>query len=376
MINPITVATRPWTLSAVGMILLLAGALGSARGAASAAQEPRDITVLVGAGQDTEQIKAFFPQVVRVRAGDTITWVQNSGFFHTVSLVTGDFPGPSGSNPSGPPGETIPVAFIPVPDRPGVTQLNPPAFRPQVEGDTYSGVGFVSSGRLAGLNPTPTVDPIDSFSLIFDTPGFYPYICLVHPEVMAGTVEVVEASAAAPSQAEIDAQAQAEIAVLTALMERAKAQANLPVRSEPGPGNTNVWFVRAGNTQGGVNDERIELTEFLPRDLTISAGDAVVWFSAGPGHTVTFDPAPPPPSVLVGENLPDGSVAVIRNPEVFRASKPSGVFDPAQYFNSAILASGPGTAWTLSFERPGTFEYFCALHRDFGMVGSITVVPR
>lgn len=381
MFNSMTVATRPWTLSAVGIILLLAGALGSARSAASTAQEPREITVLNGAGQDTIDILAFFPQTATIRAGDTITWRQNGDSTHTVSFVLGPFPGPTVSSAFGQPGTILPPGQIPVPGRPGLTQSNPPAFfpwpGPEVFGSTYSGDYFVSSGRLLGIPPAPVVEPRDTFSLTFDTPGTFPYTCLVHPtEGMAGTVVVLDASATdVPTQAEIDAIAEAEIASLSALMDRAIGQRTAAPRREPGPNNSTVSFVRAGNTQGGIADVRIQLLEFLPRDLTVQAGDTVVWGSPF-FHTVTFIPAPPPPQPLTAEFQPDGSTIIIRNPEVFTPSKPAGVFDPTQYFNSAILGPGPGVAWSLTFDRPGTFEYFCAIHREAGMVGTITVVPR
>ena len=38
------------------------------------AQAPRNLTVLVGGGQDTLELLAFFPMNVRIRQGDAITW--------------------------------------------------------------------------------------------------------------------------------------------------------------------------------------------------------------------------------------------------------------------------------------------------------------
>src|SRR5688500_16870048 len=41
-------------------------------------QPARTVTALVGAGEDTDVINAFFPAVLRIRVGDTITWKLNS----------------------------------------------------------------------------------------------------------------------------------------------------------------------------------------------------------------------------------------------------------------------------------------------------------
>src|SRR5439155_11221080 len=138
-------------------------------------------------------------RIVRIRAGDTITWVQNSDAAHTVSLE-GSFPGPGGANLFFDPGAVVPGANLPVSGRPGVTQLNPlqvyPFPGPEVFGSTYSGGSFVSSGRFAGVPPTPGLDhDVFTFSLTFDTPGTYNYLCLTHVGAIYGTVEVADASA-------------------------------------------------------------------------------------------------------------------------------------------------------------------------------------
>lgn len=69
---------------------------------------------------------------------------------------------------------------------------------------------------------------------------------------------------------------------------------------------------------------------------------------------------------------------MIRNPLIISPERPSAVYDPARHFNSGGLGpfTANGTSWALTFERPGTFEYFCGVHREEGMKGSITVVPR
>lgn len=370
----------PWrTVLAILLVIVVSQPIAAAR---QAAEEPRNVTVLVGFGQDTVNLLSFFPREIRIRAGDTVTWNQNSDSAHTVSFL-GPFPGPGGGTVFLAPGEVaVPANNLPVPGRPGVNYANPvrvyPFPGPEVlAGTIYSPGEFISSGRLASIPQTPGLPELQSFSLTFDTPGTYPYLCMTHTDEMLGFVEVLDTRATnVPSQAEIDAQAQAELGVLVGLVERAKLQRTV-LRSEPGPGDTNIWFVSAGNSFFRLNDTRVRLEEFMPQDLTITSGDSVVWGSTA-FHSVTFNPTPPPPPLTLFETLEDGTPAIVNNEVVFQPSKPTGVFDPTKWYVSGNLSRGQpvGTAWTLTFETPGTFDYYCSVHRDLGMVGSITVLPR
>src|SRR5438046_93284 len=47
---------------------------------------PREIEVAVGGGQDTMQLLAMFPQILTIRAGDTLTWHPRGGEIHTVTF--------------------------------------------------------------------------------------------------------------------------------------------------------------------------------------------------------------------------------------------------------------------------------------------------
>jgi plastocyanin len=52
----------------------------------------------------------------------------------------------------------------------------------EVDGGTYDGTGFYSSGLFGG-------EPYAEYTLRFSEPGTYKYACLLHPP-MVGTVEV------------------------------------------------------------------------------------------------------------------------------------------------------------------------------------------
>jgi plastocyanin len=194
---------------------------------------------------------------------------------------------------------------------------------------------------------------------------------------MIGTVEVAAPTATdLPDQAAIGAQAHAQEAIILRQVEDARA-AGGNARSLDGPHDTSLWMVRAGPSLLTVFDMRVQVHEFLPRDSTVQTGDNVFWESLTP-HTVTFIPSPPAPEWDILALGPDGTWRELRNPVVETPARPSAVYDPVQYFNSGNLnfASPRGSSWALTFEQPGSFEYFCAIHREFGMVGHITVIPR
>lgn len=81
--------------------------------------------------------------------------------------------------------------------------------------------------------------------------------------------------------------------------------------------------------------------QFTPPNLTITAGDEVVWTNTGGTHNV------------------DGKTSVF----------PS---NPESFGNSV----GAGWTYTFTFNTPGTYNYHCDPHAAMGMVGSIVVNPK
>ena len=85
---------------------------------------------------------------------------------------------------------------------------------------------------------------------------------------------------------------------------------------------------------------------FGPSALTIRAGDAVHWVWQQSGHTVTSG---------------TGGVA-------------DGLFcSPSDTGCSSAPTSGAGATYDHVFATPGTYPYYCRVHVESGMVGSITV---
>jgi plastocyanin len=94
--------------------------------------------------------------------------------------------------------------------------------------------------------------------------------------------------------------------------------------------------------------EMLDGNEFSPAEITIAVGDTVTWMNLSDQvHTVSADPdiATDPSHV----QLPEGV-------EPFH----SGGIDPDESFS-------------MTFDVPGTYIYFCYPHQDGGMLGTIIV---
>ena len=115
-------------------------------------------TVVASWGDKLIGINRFSPETVTIKAGQKITWVDQSPFLpHTISFQP-PFKGPSD-----------PGAFLPAGAK---------------SGSKFAG-GVAHSGVFGPKPPFPT----DMFTLTFTKAGKYSYACLLHPG-MAGTVEV------------------------------------------------------------------------------------------------------------------------------------------------------------------------------------------
>jgi plastocyanin len=354
-------------------IIMIAGATISLAACATPAPAPipvtapvppiRTVNVSVGGGQDTNVGSAFIPSVIRVRANDTVQWKLGGDEIHTVS-----FNPPSGL-------QTV----VPIPGGGPTDFMLPPELgfgtrAPGAPVEKFSGTGYISSGIMSKAPAAPGAPANDTFSLTFDKPGAYKFVCLVHA-YMEGVV-VVEAATdtTVPGQADIDAQAKTEKAGLDAQMKAASEWSKMP-QSATLANNTKLWFDNAGMN---VGDPGASLYDFGPKALTIKAGDTVTWFSSE-FHTITFNPKSTPDDFIIpkpqGANMPP---ILSLNPKILLPAKPSQSYDPTQYYNSGPLGYGnpAGNTFSLTFDKPGTYDYYCAVHVDLGMKGTIIVQPK
>jgi plastocyanin len=321
----------------IGLAIAM-GALGAVPGPSSLSVSPvRAATTwqdTVGAqrGDKAIQALAFLPNEFWVNVNDTIVWTFPTDEPHTVTF-------------NAPPG----------------TPINEPqkcnGLNSNTGQCTWNGTQEVNSGRMLGGG---------TFAVTFATsPGDYPFRCLLHRR-MTGTVHVQAANQPYPHDQrfydqEGRTQANALIAQGNQLEAREQAQA------VAGPGHLAINIGSGFFITNSGGDQSVSINRFLPGQLTIRQGDTVTWTTTDPAtpHTVTFGPEPANPQAVYGTDAPGHATVTSPNPTI----------------NSGFLKAGPppppaqGTQFQVTFLTPGTYHYYCALHDELGMVGTIIVQP-
>jgi plastocyanin len=360
------------------LVAIVAALAASTTAGLASPGEQASPTLRVVAGQGDGWIVSneFLPSRLRVAVGTTVVWTVESSEQHTVAFLAGER-GPTARN-------------VPQPEDPGG---RPPMANPfvwdavPVRGASYDGTYRINSGPL---------HRDQSHAITFSTPGTYPFLCTLHADVMTGVVEVV-----APGTAGITTQAQADDEIRNHMAREHQDQIAemLATRDNvygvSGARDTEVWFVRAGTAW---RRGHLGLDRFLPDTLTIRQGDTVVWAKDGYApHTVTFFPPDEPRPSMYSPGLPDGTLLAPgtpppADPSVLprlvltgaRPVRPSPTYDGRSLYSSGTFgiddpdsrAVVRGPAWSLTFDTPGTFEYWCELHDALGMKGQIIVTPR
>jgi plastocyanin len=253
----------------------------SATALAAPSAPPRTFTVLVGAGNVERgiEVMAYFPDSIKIHVGDTVQWIQNTNEIHTVTFL-GDTPQPALLIPAVPPPSFL--AFNPM----AVSQTAPAG---GLLGDTGAFVNSGLMGREAGQ--------YRSFDLTFTHTGTYQYLCLVHGEMMSGTVDVVGPAVQIASPGQLHAQGNFQIArqwaKAPAVIREAKQQIKPATENHDG---TLTHYVALGYSKG-----QIDLMRFFPSTLLVRPGDKVTWElspSNDAPHTVTFLNGQPEPGLV------------------------------------------------------------------------------
>lgn len=144
----------------------------------------------IAAGVSDGQVEAlaFLPSRVEVAAGDTVRWTNHSAISpHTITFLGG----------TPPPEDIIPVAGG---DGPPLFIINPNTFYPSDQQGTYSGEGYLNSGYIFGPEMVEILagggmTVPSSFEITFDTPGEYPYYCILHAGGSEGAADPSDVSA-------------------------------------------------------------------------------------------------------------------------------------------------------------------------------------
>lgn len=320
--------TRPFRL--LSLIFIVASITGCAGSTSShvaptppSPAAPATWHVVAGSQDITEAFQAFpfYPASITIDAGDTIAWSFPAGEPHTVSF--------------------------PVPGATPVPPTDPSAPAPQ-GGVSFDGTAYVSSGFLADGK---------SYSLTFPKPGTYTYFSLPQAPLASGTVTVQAAGSAYPTaQSAIDAIAQSAIATdITA------AQNSVALFPYTAGGPHITAGIAAGLAQGPPANGTVMRFVAGPSDMSgsinVSVGTTVVWTNQANNvpHNIYFPP--------VGQTPPPGPP--------FIAGSSATTYDGTAVANSPVLI--PGSSYSLTFTKAGTFKYYCLFHDDEGMVGTVTV---
>ncbi len=313
---------------------------------APAAGTARTWTVLTGGGIPGTAVvaNAFHPRTIEVAVGDTVKWeFQEPWTIHTVTFTSGQKP-PDLEVREGDKFYFIPEVFFPA------------------GGKTYDGTGY----RNSGVAPQGPQAPHFSYSLTFTKAGTYDYLCLLHAPPMSGTVVVKERVSGAPA----------------AVLARAKKQ--LAATLSAGQAVLAKWnSERQGDTvvlpMVGDRKEGWTYLRFSRQPLVIKRGTMVTWVMHDPSeiHNVTFTGGQKPPEFLILEPQKTGPPKVLENPKVTGATQ-TKTYDGTGYVSSGVLYP-PGApanlpkSFSLTFTKPGTYEYWCVIHAPWGMKGTVVV---
>ncbi len=325
------------------------------------ASTPQQYTVLVGADNTTSGVTlmSYFPGTVRVHVGDSVKWIANAHEPHTVTFLAG---------------APLPDFLIPAPaNMASPLQVNPLAIFPIAPaGGLYDGTTYANSGVFS-------TDPgfATSFTLTFTHTGTFNYLCIVHGMMMSGTIQVVAASVAIPTPAQVLAQGQAELKaawqMVPTVMAKADAQIVPPTKNADGSLTHTITM--------GYESGMVMVMKFFPSNTTVRPGDKVIWklstTNTAP-HTVSFlNGNPDQPIVIVAQGQ-NGPVFLL-NPAILFPSQAvlKGLpLNKTNFFNSGLFMPGGRTSFTLKIGNiSGTITFQCLLHDTSGMIGTLFVTP-
>jgi plastocyanin len=326
------------------------------------------VQVAGGTMDEGIELMRYFPSEITINAGDAIYFDFSPGMPeipHTVTFLASEevpeliIPEPVAGTPS--------ANGTPAPGGPRL-MLNPVAAFP-AGGETVDGSTVVNSG-LDVLRPPDTF-----FTLTFPTPGTYDYVDLVFPMALQGTVTVLEQGAALPQeQAAYDQATATEQAEMVERGQELIAEYSAQATATPEADGSTVWQVTAG-----VTDGEVEVSAFMPKELTITAGDTVRWSAERTTlevHTATFTSGGEAPELFLIEPQEGGPPHLIINPELVA---PGGgtIYSGEGFVNTGFLSTRfpfPATA-ELTFDTPGEYPYYCGVHGspNSGMRGTIIV---
>lgn len=314
------------------------------------------------------EIDAFFPNYIAVNEGDIVTFTQKTHEPHTITFGA---PSPLPATFLNERMGTVianPLVWMPAPAVPLATPGAPVTISAEFDGTSY-----VNSGVLD--------TPGDTFNVKFTKQGNYQFVCLLHSSSMSGTIVVQPAGSSY-----FQVQDEINVEVQEALADYVKSASdfltyinNISQKVTTNGDNTHTYTVYAG---AGDETQGFDFMYFFGgTNLSIKAGDTVIWTleknTPGMTHTVTFLSGEKEPDFIISQTQLSGTPQLIVNPKVSASSPvPQVPYAGSGYYNSGLLnASGARQSYTLTFTKPGKYDYICVPHDSTGMKGTITVTP-
>jgi len=330
--RPVAGPRRPWHWLALGIAVAIG--LGSSLSPSSA----RAATVwqdTVGAQTPDKGIQAlaYLPNDLWIDAGDSIAWKWGSDEPHTVSL-----------------GPTDGVSFQTPETCNGAASSTHQC--------TWNGSGLVTSGAL---------EDGATFTVTFPTAGTFTYKCLLHSN-MTGTAHVQAAGAAYPhDQRFYDRQGTEQTQNLIQRGQRILERERDAVEDTRDiiVGNVEPVITTSGGSQS------ILIPRFVNGDLHIRVGQTLTWTAPDTlaPHTVTFGVEPS--NVFAAVNLTGpGESTTLSTPYPQLMQGPT--------VSAGVIGdnNAHGTTFKATFTTAGTYKYYCAIHDELGMVGTIQVLAN
>lgn len=421
-----------WLLVALALV---AGACGGGGGSSSQGEgggEERKVLVDYRYDEFTSAFLRYYPEKVKVRAGDTVRFEQTwTGEPHSITMgkVVDDlfeytelfekYDSEEAARADGVTEETIAEVNATVNRIPGMLAGDREVFQAGAQpcyvrdlsdvpefssGDgppnadvscptkgqpqpKFTGKeGLYNSGFIPSDGPDANtfVLPVAADA----SPGTYRYFCNFHWVSMSGEVEIVAKDAAIPSQRDVSRQARKEIerdakgAVARVKEAKAAKSGKVGGLSLPLAGREVV-----AESEGG--EAPVVINEFLPKNTTARVGEKVTWTFDGIVHTVSFNVPKYFPIFSVAKDgnvswnpqsyepvgwtvppQPDSEGPPGQGPEPERRKVDVGTWDGKGGFRSSG-ALDPGETFSVTFTKAGTYSYACVLHPQ--MVGTLVV---
>jgi plastocyanin len=395
-------------LAAAGVATLLTG--GALAGGTRVAAQTFTVDVDGKNPKVNEAFLAYYPNAVRVHAGDTVVFHEvGNGEPHTVTLgsltnaavAAYDALTPKQRQAAAPPktlmkldaklpqllpqgpGDAIQSAANPcflASGAPPAKAACPKSGRPDFTGkETYYNSGWLGSNAKFSVHLSSAI-----------APGTYRFMCLLHRESMTGKIVVEPSSSSVPSPAaqfaagqKVLASVEAKLAPAAAALAQGKPP--LPVKL---PGKTTAL---AGS--GSQSAQDAEITQFGPRKIHIPVGGSVTWYVIGP-HSLTFNsnktdddvravapdgtvhlnPKAVAPANAPGEPPPKGSQPSPNGPPKFRVVAHK-TWNGKGFLNTGVFTNSFGPplieGYTITFTHAGKYKYICTVHDN--MNGEVDV---